>query len=163
MAGFIHTTYLLIGCIEGSFQSSRIEGTLSLASSRHWRCSSQKTLTRPFFSNAQPRVFWLLLAGGHCRVAVRCSLLATHYRLLAADNWRLTFSLLTSTVCLGSTHNLRLWKLLKQLNPLGMTLKVVRVTEIILLCGAQYSFVILRLNKVKLLRQSVEKWICMGK
>ena len=29
--------------------------------------------------------------------------------------------------------------------------------------GAWYSFVLLRLKKVKLLPQSAEKWICMGK
>ena len=69
-----------------------------------------------------------------------------------------------STVCLGSTNKLWLWKLLKQLNPLGTTQKLVSVIDMTNMYGARGSFTLLRpRNPIKLLPQSALDQICMGK
>ena len=52
------------------------------------------------------------------------------------------------TVRLGSTNTSRLWKLLKQPNPLGMTNKVISVIEMTHVYGARWSFYPLRPKKL---------------
>ena len=69
-----------------------------------------------------------------------------------------------TTVCLGSTNTLCLGQRLKHVNPLEIIIKVASVIDMTFLYNAGYSVVRLRQkNGVKLLPQSAEKGICMGK
>ena len=64
----------------------------------------------------------------------------------------------------SENHNFSLGQRLEHVNPEEMTQKTVSVIEMTFLYGAWYLVVLLRSkHEVKLLTQSVAKWICMGK